>query len=108
MVGDELDVFIDELLEDKQLSGLDSDVRTQLVSDLKRRLLSQVDHAVVDALPTEKVDELNELLDTPGVDDARIHEFVQTSGVDIQRVTLETMIRFRDLYLQTPQERARS
>lgn len=108
MAGDELDIFIHGLLEDKQLSGLDEDVRAQLVSDLKGRLLTQIDRAVVDALPSEKIEAFNELLDQPGVDDTQIHGFIQESGVDIKKVTLQTMIRFRDLYLQTPRERAGS
>lgn len=107
MAGDELDTFINGLLEDKQLPGLTEDVRAQLLIDLKKRLLNQIDRAVVDALPPEKLDGFNQLLDMPGVDDEQIHRFIRESGVDIKKVTLHTMLRFRDLYLQTPEERAR-
>lgn len=108
MVGDELDIFIKGLLDDKQLSGLDNDVREQLISDLKQRLLRQIDRAVIEELSPAQLDAFNKLLDVPETTDEQLQKFIGESGIDIKKVTLQTMIRFRDLYLQTPQERARS
>ena len=98
MERDPFSTFVGEMLEAKQLQGIEGDVRKQLEADLKAQLLDQIDRAVVDALPDEKIDELNTLLDQ-GVDEARIQEFIGESGVDVQRVTLETMLRFRELYI---------
>jgi len=72
MAGDELDQFVNEMLDAKQLSGVTDDVRAQLVSDLKQRLLDQVNKALIDALPDGKMDEFEQLLDDETIDDARV------------------------------------
>jgi hypothetical protein len=98
-VGDPFDTFIKEMLSAKQWNtAVDEDVRAQLEDDLKNRLMDQIDRAVVEAMPEEKVDGLNELLDAEAPED-QVQQYIAQSGVDVQRVTLETMLRFRELYL---------
>ena len=98
MAGDELDKFIRDILNQKQLSGVSPEVEEQLVADLKDRLIDQINRAVIDAMPEDKMDEFNQLLDNDA-DDAQIQQFVANSGVDTRQVTIETMLRFRSLYL---------
>lgn len=105
MAGDELDRFINEMLEAKKLSGVTDDVRSQLVSDLKQRLYDQINRALIDALPDEKMDEFERLLDDASLDDGSIQQFIINSGVDVKRVTTATMLRFYDLYVN-PKERS--
>ncbi len=98
-MGDPFDTFIKEMLSAKQWNtAVDEDVRAQLEDDLKNRLMDQIDRAVVEAMPEEKVDGLNELLDAEAPED-QVQQYIAQSGVDVQRVTLETMLRFRELYL---------
>jgi hypothetical protein len=82
---------------------VNEDVHEQLVADLKERLLDQIDKAVVDALPDDKVDDFNALLDQAETSDESIQNYIVQCGVDVQQVTINAMLRFRDLYL-TPQE----
>ncbi|MDB5184127.1 MAG: hypothetical protein JWO07_808 [Candidatus Saccharibacteria bacterium] len=103
MNSEELDRFIRDMLAQKDLPGVNDDVREQLVTDLKERLLDQVDRAIVDAIPEDKIDDFNALLDQSDVSDETIQNYVVQSGVDVQQVTINTMLRFRDLYL-TPQD----
>ncbi len=98
MAGDELDKFIRDILNQKQLSGVSPEVEKQLVADLKERLIDQINRAIIDAMPEDKMDEFNQMLDSD-VDDAQIQQFVANSGVDTRQVTIETMLRFRSLYL---------
>lgn len=105
MAGDDLDKFVADILEAKQLSGVDDLVRDQLISDLKSSLLDQINRALINALPEDKLDELNAKLEDDSVTDETIQQFIMDSGVDVQRVTVETMLAFRSLYLQTPEER---
>ena len=103
-MGDPFDAFIKEILNAKQWStAVDDEVKQQLEADLKNRLMDQIDRAVIEAMPEDKVNGLNELLDREASED-EVRQFIQQSGVDTQRVTLETMLRFRDLYLQNPKE----
>lgn len=103
-MGDPFDAFIKEMLNAKQWStAVDDEVKQQLEADLKNRLMDQIDRAVIEAMPEDKVNGLNELLDREASED-EVRQFIQQSGVDTQRVTLETMLRFRDLYLENPKE----
>jgi len=100
MAGDQLDQFILDILEQKQLPGITPEVKAQLVTDLKQRLLDQIDRAIIDALPDDKMDQFNDLLDN-SADDAQVQEFMVSAGVDVKQVAIDTMLRFRSLYLGT-------
>lgn len=101
--NDELDRFVRGIIADKALPGVDDDVREQLVKDLKERLLDQVDRAIIDAIPDDRIDDFNALLDDPNTTDQGVKEYISQCGVDIQGVTTNAMLRFRDLYL-TPED----
>lgn len=92
--------FIDQLIKDKNVSGLTDEVREVLAEDLTQRLVDQIDRAVIEALPEEKAVELSEKLDDENFGDSEVEAFVASSGVDVQKVALETALRFRDLYLR--------
>ena len=91
--------FIDQLITDKGVSGLTDEVRAELRKDLLQRLADQIDRAVINALPEDKAIELSEKIDDESFGDDQINEFISNSGVDIQRISLETMVKFRELYL---------
>jgi hypothetical protein len=99
MAGDELDQFVNEMLDAKKLSGVTEDVRARLVSDLKSRLLDQINKALIDALPDDKMDAFEQLLDDETIDDARVQQFIIEAGVDVKKVTTVTMLRFYDMYV---------
>ncbi|MDR2336997.1 MAG: hypothetical protein LBE03_02750 [Candidatus Nomurabacteria bacterium] len=99
-MSDDLDNFIDEILKEKGMDKAIDDVYDELHADLKARLLDQIDRAVVTAMPEDKIDELNDLLDkNPNTTDEEIQKIVQSSGVDAVQITAKTLLRFRDLYL---------
>ncbi|MFV0485001.1 MAG: hypothetical protein ACK5MU_02100 [Candidatus Saccharimonadales bacterium] len=91
--------FIDQLITDKGVSGLTDEVRTELRADLTQRLVDQIDRAVINALPEDKAIELSEKLDDDNFGDDQVNDFIRDSGVDVQKISLETMLRFRELYL---------
>ena len=98
-MGDPFEQFVSGLLDAKEWgSKIDEDGRKQLEEDLKGRLMDQIDRAVVEALPEDKVDGLNELLDREATDE-EIHEYIANSGVDVKGITTLTMLQFRELYL---------
>ncbi|MEP7205093.1 MAG: hypothetical protein ABI716_02780 [Candidatus Saccharibacteria bacterium] len=99
MADKELDDFINQILDEKQLDGVSDVVREQLVADLKERLLDQINRALIEELPPLKLDEFNNLLDDETLSDEQIQRFVADSGVDINRVTLRVMMEFSELYL---------
>lgn len=98
MNGGELDTFINDILDKKSLPGVTPEVRAQLVVDMKERLLDQINRSLIAALPDGKLAELNLLLDS-GIGEAKLQQFIVEAGVDTQRVAIETMLKFRLLYL---------
>lgn len=98
MNQDALSKFINDIIDAKGYKTLDSDVRRQLEQDLKNRLLDQINRAVLEALPENKIDGFNDLLDR-GASQQEVQQYIANSGVDTKKITLETMLRFRSLYL---------
>lgn len=96
---EKLGQFIDEMIDEKQLSGVTDEVRAQLKSDLLAQLEDQINAALVNALSPDKVEALNDMLDQEGVTDEQVRQFIDGSGIDSQRIAASTMLRFRDLYL---------
>lgn len=98
MNQDALSKFISDIIDAKGYKTLDSDVRRQLEQDLKNRLIDQINRAVLEALPENKIDGFNDLLDR-GASQQEVQQYIATSSVDTKKITLETMLRFRSLYL---------
>ncbi|MBO4813019.1 hypothetical protein J5491_02615 [Candidatus Saccharibacteria bacterium] len=98
-----IDEFIEQLLVDKGITNQDPEVKKELVEEMKTRLLDQIDRAAIMQLPDDKVDELTKKLDDPEFTNEKMTEFMQQSGVDLTQVTIDTMVRFRDYYLE-PEE----
>lgn len=98
MAYSELTIFINQLLDEKGVAGLDSEVREQLVSDLEARLTDQINRALVNALPESKLTEFTQLVDSHK-SDQEVQEFLKANGVDTQAVTTDTMLTFKQAYL---------
>jgi len=100
-----LDKFIDEMLTTKNLAGVDEEARGYLAAELKEAFLNLLNRSIIDAMPDNKVDELNKFLDDESKTIEDMQKFVAESGVDAKKITFDTMIQFRDLYLQNSEER---
>lgn len=90
--------FVDQLIDEKEL-GVEGDVRTALKMDMMERLLDQIDKAAINALPEDKAIELADKLDDENFSDEQVTAFMRDSGLDLERIALETMLQFRLLYL---------
>ena len=97
--NDPIDQFLGQILDDKKLTIDTPEVREQLIKDLRSRLMSQIDRAMINALSEDQLRQLNELLDREGVQDSEIQDFFRQSGINGEQVALNTMMRFRQYYL---------
>ncbi len=102
---DQLDIFIKEIIDTKQLPGITEEAKEGLREEMRERLLDQINRALVEALPEQKAAELSALLDTDPSDE-QVQAFITESGVAIEKVTAQTMLNFRNRYLQGSSERA--
>lgn len=95
---EQVNQFIDSLIDEKGLS-VEGEVRDELRQDMAERLMTQIDNALINALPSDKVAELNEKLDDPNFSEQDTYDFINNSGIDVQRIILETMMQFKLLYV---------
>ena len=94
-----VDDFINTLLDEKGISDVEPEIREELKEDMKARLMEQINRAAIMQLPEDKATELAEKVDDPEFNDEKMAEFMKESGVDLAGVTLDTMLQFRNFYL---------
>ena len=91
--------FIEDLLRKKGFSEEDGEGWNLVKRDLLGHLAEQVDKAVLDELPSKKLDELSERINEGNFSSDEMQEFLEQSGVDVQKVVLETMAKFKVFFL---------
>ena len=93
-----LEEFIDKLVEEKGLLGLDGDVLNQVKEDLLDRLEDRINAAILENMPEGKMKEFDALLD--GANEKEIQEFCSDNIENLDDVIAEALIRFREAYLK--------
>ena len=91
---------IESLLNDKGITDVDPEIKEELKTDMKNRLLDQINRAAIMQLSEEKAAELADLVDNPDFTNEKMTEFLQNSGVNLTEVALDTMLKFRGFYLE--------
>ncbi len=99
----DMDKFIEQILEENGITGLDEDVKSNLVSEMRSYLIDQINEAVIMNLPDDKIDEFRAKVLDENVGENELGEFLKNSGVDVAQVTLNTLLRFRNAYKQKPE-----
>lgn len=90
--------FIDKLLEQKGVEGVEEEVRLQLRQDLLKRLEDKVNRAIVESLSQEQLVKFEHLLDTNKIDE--IQPFLYNSGVNVHGIITRCMTEFQASYLE--------
>ena len=98
-----VDEFIESLLVDKGITDIEPEIKAELSQEMKTRLLDQMNKAAIMQLSEEKAAELASMVDDPNFTNEKMTEFMQTSGVNLAEVALETMLQFRNFYLSSEQ-----
>ena len=91
--------FIRQILADNGVTDLDEDVMENLVKEMREYLIDQIDIAVISELPDDKAEELKIKIEDPNFSDKDLEDFIRNSGVDLAQVSVNTMLKFRNLYL---------
>lgn len=95
-----LDQYLEQLIKDKGLTGLDARVKEEMKGQMAKTLMDQIDRAAIDALSEEKAIELAEKMDDPNFTNEDAGKFIQEAGVDLQQVATAVMVQFRQFYLR--------
>lgn len=90
--------YMEDLLNLKGLE-ITGEAREILKADMTQKLMNQIDHAALNELTEEQATVLSDKLDDPNFSDADAAAYMAECGVDMQRITLETMVLFKALFL---------
>lgn len=94
-----LSLFIDRMMVDKGVDGMSLGEQADLRKALAAELDTQIQSAMLEALPEEKLVELDKQLDGGMTDEELELFFEYSAGVDFQSVIKDAMERFRKAYL---------
>ena len=89
--------FVESLLEEKGISIDDLEAKKQVVADMANKLEAEINRAAVNALSDEKAQKLADKI--KNLSESEISEFFKNAGVNIEKITEDTMKKFRELYL---------
>lgn len=88
------------LMEEKGVGGLDNGSRSLLRQGLVVQMNEELETGMIQALSTEQLRQLSELL-SKEADDAEVEQFFEATGIDFQAVTEQVLAGFRTRYLTT-------
>ena len=94
-----LDFYFETMLNDKGMTDLEPEVRTEMKIDLAERFNAFLSQAFVDALPGAKIVELDEMIDKNEATPENVKKLLVEAGVDTDKVTVDAMAKFREIYL---------
>jgi hypothetical protein len=93
----DIDSFVERLIEEKGLEGLDSEVLAQVKSDLVGRVEDRLNVVILEQIPPSKLEKFNELLDSG--DDAKTQEFIKNNVPELEALVAAELLNFRAIYL---------
>ena len=89
-----LAVFVEKMISDKGITATD-----ELRGKLYVALLDEVTKNMILAMPDYLVEKLNNEIDQ-GADERTINQAIKESGIDVETITEQTMMAFREKYLK--------
>ena len=95
-----IDNFIDGLLQEQDTTGIDQDAIDEIKAEMKTTLLKQIKKEAVMKLDETKLSELATLTDSHDFTEAKMLEFLQQAGIDLNEVTEAVKQQYRKFYLE--------
>src|SRR5436190_2207104 len=93
----DLEVYVERLVSEKGMEGLDPEILKEVKADLMDRLENRLNATIIANMPAEKLGEFEKILDT---DDAKkMQEFTAAQIPDLEQVLALEMLNFRESYL---------
>lgn len=89
--------FVEDMVEQKRLTDLDSEIRAQLVKDLLVRLERHINRTILESLNDEQFTQFEELVAEKNVDN--INDFLYKQNINVNVLVAQAMTEFRNKYL---------
>ena len=97
---DKVDEFLDFIITEKGLD-VQSEKRDALKEYLRKTLLDRIDQAVLDNLDEDDAEELEQMATREEFNEEVADAFLRDRGVNVERVALGAMLKFRSDVLAT-------
>ncbi len=94
-----IEAFVEKLLEEKGVKGLEPEVMTQLKKDLVDRAENMINAEILSSMPESVLPEFEQVLDTQS--EEQIKEFCTKHIPNIDEVTSKALLKLKDTYLST-------
>ncbi len=95
---DTITQFVEELVKEKNLDGLDQEVLSQIKADLNERVENTLNAAIIENLPAEKLEAFEKMLDDNSSAEAT-QKFCQENVPNLDQVLAAALLDFRRIYL---------
>lgn len=99
-----LEVFVEQMIEEKGIGVTDEEVRKEIKEDLKERMIYQVNRAILAALPEQQFEQVRAKLEDGTITPEELNRLTEEAGVDMAKITQDVMIKFREAYLNIPEQ----
>ena len=97
-MNDTLEVFVDRLLDERDIGEIDAEVMAEMKRDLLERVEDRINMCIVEHLPPEALAEFEQLLDSDASDE-KVQEFCGKKIANIDEVIASELLQFRQTYL---------
>lgn len=94
-----MELFCEQMMIDKGLDELSGKAREDVRRELVDALTLEINRSILAALPDDKFDELDKKMTDGTLTAEEITAAVEGAGLDLDKITEETMMKFRELYL---------
>jgi hypothetical protein len=97
MQSQELKKFVDTILKEKNLKGVEQNILDKLSDELTSSLETQINRALVDSLTDQQLNDFEKLVDEQNTE--KLKTYFNDVGVPVQQIVTQVMTRFRTAYL---------
>lgn len=95
----DLSTFAEKLLADRGVQGIDPEVLNEMKEDLQQRVEERVNLTLVRAMPPEKMEEFERLVNSGDME--QIAAFCTQNIPNLEQVIASELLNFRTSYLTT-------
>lgn len=92
-----LEQFVDRLLEEKKLVGLDQEVLQQAKEDILTKAEERIKATIFANLPSDKLEKFNELMEASN--EANLQAFIRQEIPNLEQLIATSLLEFRNTYL---------
>lgn len=92
-----LSVFVDRLLEERGVDGLDTEIVDQLKNDLLERVEDRINATILENMPSHALEDFEKLLDSDASDE-EVQKFCAEKIPNLDEIIAATLLEFRDAY----------